>query len=158
MSVITQSHELSPLAARNSSPDANPRARYPSEQSDSTSAVLNGSSSSMTAIRGSLDTHHPGLWLRPAAAARAVVASDGAPENYTRVLYVMPDVQGALGLTTSAMRTRSARVRAPILRMAAPRWILTVISLIPRSPATCLFIFPVVTIIITCCSRADSVP
>src|SRR5713101_8176923 len=59
MSVMTQSHELSPLAAKNSSPDANPRARYPSEQSDSTSAVRNGSSSSMTAMRGSLDTHNP---------------------------------------------------------------------------------------------------
>src|SRR5882757_4325242 len=60
MSVMIQSHEFSPLAAKSSSPDANPRARYPSEQSDSTSAVLNGSSSSITAIRGSLDTHHPG--------------------------------------------------------------------------------------------------
>src|SRR5712675_3034903 len=59
MSVMTQSHEFSPLAARNSSADANPRARYPSEQSESTSAVRNGSSSSMTVIRGSADTHHP---------------------------------------------------------------------------------------------------
>src|SRR3984893_11948296 len=59
MSVMMQSHEPCALAARNSSADANPRTPYPSEQSDSTSAVRNGSSSSLTAIKGSLDTHHP---------------------------------------------------------------------------------------------------
>src|SRR6266436_5155855 len=120
MSVMTQSHEFSPLAARNSSADANPRARYPSEQSESTSAVRNGSSSSMTAIRGSLDTHHPRVCCNRLRGEQLSHLT-GAPGHYTRVLYVILDVQGALGLTTSAIRTRSARVLAPILRMAAPR-------------------------------------
>jgi hypothetical protein len=41
----------------------------------------------MTAIRGSLDTHHPGVWLQPAAAKRAIVASDGGARTlYTSVV------------------------------------------------------------------------
>src|SRR5277367_3793214 len=59
MSVMTQSHEPCASAARNSAADANPRAPYSSEQSDSTSAVRNGSSSSMTAIKSSFDTLRP---------------------------------------------------------------------------------------------------
>src|SRR5260370_39890364 len=75
MSVTTQSHELSPFAAKNSSADANPRARYSNEQSESTSASRKGSSSSTTAIKGSLDTHHPRVWVRVGGGERAVVAS-----------------------------------------------------------------------------------
>src|ERR1700726_583671 len=81
MSVITQSHALSPSTATNSSADANPRTPYPSEQSDSTSAVRNGSSSSMTAIKGSLDTHHPfslGLAAHHSRANSCGTASRGA--------------------------------------------------------------------------------
>src|SRR5258706_12220036 len=86
MSVMTQSHEISPLAAKNSSADANPRARYPSEQSESTSASRNGSSSSMTAIKGSLDTHHPRVWGRVGGGGRAVVSSGrGGPTIYRGV-------------------------------------------------------------------------
>src|SRR5712671_4051862 len=82
---MTQSHELSPLAAKNSSADANPRARYPSEKIDSTSAVRNGSSSSMTAIRGSPDTHHPRVCCNRLRGA--VVASDGGARTlYTSVI------------------------------------------------------------------------
>src|SRR6267378_2913645 len=84
MSVMTQSHEFPPLAAKNSSADANPRARYPSEQSESTSASRNGSSSSMTAIKGSLDTHHPRVWVRVGGGERAVVASGRATTTLYR--------------------------------------------------------------------------
>src|ERR1700730_2039508 len=59
MSVMTQSHDPSPPPATNSSADANPHAPYPSEPSDSTSAIRSDSSSSMTAIKSSLDTHRP---------------------------------------------------------------------------------------------------
>src|SRR4029453_6139253 len=55
--------------------------------------------------------------------------------------------------SNSAMRTRSASERAPILRMTWPRWIFTVISLTPISPATCLFIRPGVTRVMTSRSR-----
>src|ERR1700719_1382026 len=60
-----QSHEPCPSAAKRSSADANPRTSYPKEQSDSTSAMRNGSSSSMTAIERSFDTHHPFSWDWP---------------------------------------------------------------------------------------------
>ncbi len=56
-------------------------------------------------------------------------------------------------LSTSAIFTRSASERAPIFRMTWPRWILTVISLIPSSPAICLFIRPAATRLITSRSR-----
>src|ERR1700738_1343860 len=98
MSVTTQSHELSPPAAKNSSADANPRARYSNEQSDSTSAVRNGSSSSITAIRGSLDTHHP----------RGMAAAGGSEEsscciwrgrqNTIHECYMLPRRSRCLGL------------------------------------------------------------
>src|SRR5215470_17601586 len=65
MSVTTQSHDLSPPPAMNSSADANPWASYPSEPSDSASAIRNELSSSMTAIRGSRPTHHPLPRFRP---------------------------------------------------------------------------------------------
>jgi hypothetical protein len=55
-SVMTQSHENSPCTAKNSSAEANSRAPYPNERSDSTSAVRNCVSSSITAIVRSFDT------------------------------------------------------------------------------------------------------
>src|SRR5918994_1307182 len=59
MSVMTQLHDASASHAINSSADANPRAAYPSEPTHSTRAIRNGSSSSMTAIRRSLNAHRP---------------------------------------------------------------------------------------------------
>src|ERR1700722_9474191 len=83
---MTPSHDPSPFTATNSSADANPRAPYPSEWSDSTSARRKDSSSSMTAISSSLDTHHPlpgpGRRNRALQLSHAVKAS----RNYTRVL------------------------------------------------------------------------
>src|SRR3984885_8804042 len=58
-SVMTQSHERLASFAIKSSADAYPNAPYPSEPSASTSAVRNGSSSSITDISSSLDTHLP---------------------------------------------------------------------------------------------------
>src|SRR5258708_36586443 len=86
MSVMTQSQEPSPSTATNSSADANPRTLYPNEQSDSTSAVRNDSSSSMTAIKSSLDTHHPFPWVCPQTAGRGKGFSHvtGVPGNYPR--------------------------------------------------------------------------
>jgi hypothetical protein len=46
----------SPSPVRNSSTDANWRAPYPNESSEPTSAIRKDSSSSITAIRSSLDT------------------------------------------------------------------------------------------------------
>src|SRR5215475_2850775 len=60
---MTQSYGSVPSPAINSSADANPRAPYPSEESESTSATRNDSSSSMTAIKRSLDTDHPCSWI-----------------------------------------------------------------------------------------------
>src|ERR1700730_9080468 len=90
MSVMMQSHEPCALAARNSSADANPRTPYASEPSDSTSAVRNGSSSSMTAIRGSLDTHHPfprGLASRLGWRGERLSHVTEVPGHYTGVLF-----------------------------------------------------------------------
>src|SRR6185312_6016096 len=56
MSVMIQSYRVSSPVATNSSAEANPLTPYPSEWSDSTSAALNESSSSMTASESSLDT------------------------------------------------------------------------------------------------------
>jgi hypothetical protein len=55
-SVMTQSHEISPCRAMNSSAEANSRAPYPNERSDSTSAARNCPSSSITTIVCSFDT------------------------------------------------------------------------------------------------------
>src|SRR5262245_18222971 len=69
MSVMMQSYGSVPAPAKNSSADANARAPYPSEYSASTSATRNESSSSMTAINGSLDTAcHPFFWICVGAA------------------------------------------------------------------------------------------
>src|SRR5262249_20946756 len=68
MSVMTQSYGSVPSPVKNSSADANPRAPYPSEDSASTSATRNDSSSSMIAIKGSLDTsYHPYSLVRGGA-------------------------------------------------------------------------------------------
>src|ERR1700726_3640074 len=75
MSVTTQSHEPPRFAAKKSSADTNPRARYSNEQSASTSASRNGSSSSTTAIKGPLDTQHPRGRVRVGGGERPVVAS-----------------------------------------------------------------------------------
>src|SRR5262245_1345913 len=56
MSVMTHSYGSVSSPAKKSSADANPRAPYPSEDSASTRATRNESSSSMTATKGSLDT------------------------------------------------------------------------------------------------------
>jgi len=53
----------------------------------------------------------------------------------------------------SAIRTRSASVLAPIFCMMRPRWTLTVISLSPILPATCLFISPDATMAMISRSR-----
>ena len=52
-----------------------------------------------------------------------------------------------------AIRTRSHSESAFILRMSLPRCALTVISLMPNSPPTCLFIRPEMTRAITSRSR-----
>src|SRR5262245_36100821 len=54
---MTQSYGSVPSPARNSSADANPRAPYPSEYNASRSATRNDPSSSMTAIKGSVEHH-----------------------------------------------------------------------------------------------------
>src|SRR5215203_3801789 len=59
MSVMTQLQDASTSQEMNSSADANPHAPYPSEPRDSTRAIRNDSSSSMTAIRDSLNALRP---------------------------------------------------------------------------------------------------
>src|SRR5580698_6452049 len=56
----------------------------------------------------------------------------------------------------AAILTRSANDSAFIFCMTRPRCALTVISLIPNSPATCLLSMPVTTRVMTCCSLGDS--
>src|ERR1700722_13601063 len=58
MSVTMRSHCCSPPSAIKSSADPKPRAPYPSEQSESTSAERNEGSSSMTAIASSFGIDH----------------------------------------------------------------------------------------------------
>jgi hypothetical protein len=71
-SVMMQSHDPSPPLSINSAADVNPRASYPSERSNPTSAIRNDSSSSMTEIMWSLDMHHPLPGLNPLATGRLV--------------------------------------------------------------------------------------
>ncbi len=123
-SVITQSHDFSPSAATNSSAEMNARAAYPSEPSDLTSALRNGSSSSMTATEGSLDTLSFPTGLAAGGPAPNSTCCHGKDrsetiQGYYTHIRIIP--YGGLGLSTSAMRTRSARVLAPIFRIAAPR-------------------------------------
>src|SRR5262249_20230383 len=56
-----------------------------------------------------------------------------------------------------AILIKSASDLAPNLRMALPRCTFTVISVTPSWPAICLFIKPVLTNLITSCSRAVNV-
>src|SRR5215467_13547225 len=106
---MTQSYGSLPLPARNSSADANPRAPYPSEDSESTSAARNDSSSSMTAIERSLGTYHPFfLDLRGDGETRnGNLATSAVPGKlYSSINAVVPGPYGCLGLTASAIRTR----------------------------------------------------
>src|SRR5882724_1514947 len=59
-------------------------------------------------------------------------------------LFRQPSSAGS-SLSLAAIFTRSASESAPILRITLPRWAFTVISLIPSSPATCLFSRPAIT-------------
>src|SRR5580658_2480726 len=60
------------------------------------------------------------------------------------------------GWSLAAIFTRSARESAFIFCITLPRCAFTVISLIPSSPATCLFNRPETTNTITCRSRCES--
>ena len=60
--------------------------------------------------------------------------------------------------SASAIRASIATDLAPSFRIALPRCILTVTSLIESSLATCLFMSPDVTSAITCRSRAVKRP
>src|SRR5918994_5848412 len=87
MSVITQLHDTSASQAMKSSADANPCASYPSEPRLSTRAIRKDSSSSMTAIRSSLDKHRPFPGCEPRRmVATAILPWDDGMRNYTRVL------------------------------------------------------------------------
>src|SRR5580658_2900017 len=55
-----------------------------------------------------------------------------------------------------AIFTRLAREPAFIFSITFPRWAFTVISLMPSSPAICLFNMPETTNAMTCCSRQVS--
>src|SRR5262249_600761 len=113
---MMQSYGSVPSPAINSSADANPRAPYPSDESESTSAARNDLSSSITAIKCSVDTDHPfsGICGDGEPQERAVLPNGAASMNYTAVLLLSSATHyGCSGLTNSAIRTRSARVRAP---------------------------------------------
>ena len=104
--------------------------------------------------------------VRVQAAVRLLIFLDSLPE-LTRVqtawgglsdsVNVIVSAGGLVYLAGSASRsailTNSARELASILRIAFPRWIFTVISLIPTSAAICLFNSPVTTRCITSRSR-----
>ncbi len=64
------------------------------------------------------------------------------PANAAMLYSTCPGWSSAI---LSAMRARSGSDFAFILRMTRPRCAFTVISLMPRSPATCLFILPFTT-------------
>src|SRR5580698_9390159 len=87
MSVMMQSYKPSPLAAMNCSADPKSFTRCPHEPSISASADRNGSSSSMTATRSSLDTHHPSPrdWPQMAARSPGTLAFQGGAKNDARV-------------------------------------------------------------------------
>src|SRR5918995_3498006 len=101
MSVMTQSYDASASQAMNSSADANPRAPYPNEPRHSTRAIRKDSSSSMTAIRSSLNAHRPfpEFGLRRIVGI-AILAGDYGTRNYTGVL--RRRYGRGLGLITSA--------------------------------------------------------
>ena len=119
ISVTMQSHELSPPDDTNSSADAKPRGSNPNEASDSMSAVRNGSSSSITAIEGSLATLDPfPRQSRPEEKGGFASCRGSGRSEIIRRCY---RIHGCFGFIVSAIRTRSASVRAFILRIAAPR-------------------------------------
>src|SRR5262249_45432181 len=98
---MTQSYGSGPSTARNSSADANPRAPYPSEDSESTSATRNDSSSSMTAIKRSVGTYHPFPWICVETANQdGSLATWAAPGKlYSSIIGIVSDRHGCLGLT-----------------------------------------------------------
>src|SRR5215467_11124770 len=111
---MTQPYHSVPSPAKNSSADANPRAPYPSEDNASTSATRNASSSSMTAIKGSVDTTYHPLGLREESEARnrKFCYMGTTMETIQEYRCCCSGRYGRLGLITSAIRTRSAKVRA----------------------------------------------
>src|SRR5215475_9780545 len=96
---MTQSYGAVPPAI-NSSADAYPCASYPSEESESTSATRNDSSSSMTAIRCSPDTDRPFPWICAETRSQEwkVLPKEAAAVNYTAVLSLCPRPLWLLGL------------------------------------------------------------
>src|SRR5215471_636019 len=97
---MTQSYGSVPSPAINSSTDANARASYPSEESESTSATRNDSSSSITAIKRCLDTDHPLPRLRRDGERleREVLPKKAVSMNYTAVLVPWHRLLWLLGL------------------------------------------------------------
>src|SRR5215470_10390218 len=103
---MTQSYGSVPSPAKNSSADANPRAPYPSEESDSTSATRNDPSSSMTAIKRSLGTYHPFPWICvvPRSQELETCYISGTREIIQQYYCYCSERHGCLGLITSAIR------------------------------------------------------
>src|SRR5712671_1553855 len=72
--------------------------------------------------------------------------------NFAAMIYFLPGG----GSSFAAILTNSASDSACIFRITCPRWIFTVISLVPSSKAICLLSMPETTRPITSRSRAVS--
>src|SRR5215470_13273873 len=97
---MTQSYGSVPSPATNSSADANPRTPYPSEESESTSATRNDLSSSMTAIKRSVDTDlpFPGFARRRNPGTGSLASTGGINELYSSVIAMVGGPLWRLGL------------------------------------------------------------
>src|SRR5579862_6420807 len=94
--------------------------------------------------------HYSGKYLKD-----GVCDFRDSTNNYDDGRYAAVIAAGARR-SLAAIFTRSARESAFIFCITLPRCAFTVISLIPSSPATCLFNRPETTNNITCLSRCDS--
>jgi len=94
--------------------------------------------------------------VRPSAGKDTLLSSNGNRVWSGTLFYFGRKTRGVCGkiCSFSAMRTKSARESARILRITFPRCALIVTSVVPNSPAICLFSNPATISVKTCRSVA----
>src|SRR5881396_1901833 len=119
MSETTQLNEQLPIAPTYSSADAYPLDPYPSEDSDSTSATRNDSSSSMTAISRCLATQHPCPQLTEEAGEAKVCTRPGCPETIQECYNLRRGDAGTVDRSDIGRRFQAEYEHVPVLARPA---------------------------------------